>query len=955
MKKRILSIILSAVMAFSVMPISAVEVMAESSSESKTSVTPNDEWAKENGWNIIVSGRNYEKCIDNIEYELFYGWDVHENADEVPPSWKASTASSTNAAGDIIIPSHVDGIPVKAIGRDTFRANQNITSCIIPEGVELVGVASFYLCKNLKSVQLPSTLEMIDAMAFNSCDKLNTIVIPSLVNKVARNAFYRANTEGIGIEKIIFEGNAPEILYTSDEVGYSMSGLDGVSVKIYPEATGWDAEVWSNLDISIIKFVENLYLNEDAIEIVEGSTYELIATVEPEDAEGELVWTSSDESVATVEDGIVTGVSEGEAVITATFDTLSVSAKVMVEELVIDVTGIELSDNKIEVCLGQEYIVEAMITPKNATNKDVVWTSSNEDVVIVEDGVITTVGMGATQITATCGGYSATASVMVLSEDGKFPGPTDILLDVGSEIVMEVGDSITVNATIVPSYAVYKKIEWVASDELVITVDQNGVITAVGEGLADVFIYCDNIETSIFITVNPKEEAPSVDVTGITVDKEAVTLKEGETSTVVATVMPEDATNKDVIWTVEDKTVATVTNGVITGVSAGTTTVTASCDEFSATVIVTVTENDEVVPPTVDVTGITLDKELVELEIGKTATVVATVTPEDATNKEVFWRSEEETVATVEDGVITAIGEGTTTITASCGEFSATVVVTVTKAEEEKSPVVDVTGITVDKETLELKVGETGTVVVTVMPEDATNKDVVWTSNDEAVATVEDGVITGVSEGTTKVTASCGEFIAIVEVTVIDNEEVTDKKLPFTDVAEESWYFDYVCYVYEKKLMEGFSETLFSPDVILSREDFVTVLWRMEGSPETEYKCNFEDVKQGSYYSDAINWATENGMVEGYTEKCFGTLCSITREELATILYRYFGEEFDSAEQMRILDKFSDSDQVSHFAKDAMGWCVEEGIIEGETDTILNPRGVASRAVCAAMFARLIK
>ena len=180
-----------------------------------------------------------------------------------------------------------------------------------------------------------------------------------------------------------------------------------------------------------------------------------------------------------------------------------------------------------------------------------------------------------------------------------------------------------------------------------------------------------------------------------------------------------------------------------------------------------------------------------------------------------------------------------------------------------------------------------------------------------------------------------------------------DTNLPFIDVNKNFWYFDYIYDVYEKGMMNGISDTLFNPEGFLTREDFVTVLWRMEDSPKTDFENNFTDVKSDAYYANAIDWAFENGVVEGYSEEYFGVNRNITREEIATILYRYICNKNSCPEETTILDNYDDQNKISQFALDAMKWCVFEGILEGEKDTILNPQGDSSRAVCATIFSRI--
>ena len=159
-------------------------------------------------------------------------------------------------------------------------------------------------------------------------------------------------------------------------------------------------------------------------------------------------------------------------------------------------------------------------------------------------------------------------------------------------------------------------------------------------------------------------------------------------------------------------------------------------------------------------TGLTLDKTTAEMIEGETLTLTATVTPDDATDKSVVWTSSDETVATVTDGVVTAIKAGKVTITAANGDNTATCEITV------NAKFISSTGLTLDKTTAEMTEGETLTLTATVTPDDATDKSVVWTSSDETVATVADGVVTAIKAGKVTITAANGDNTATCEISV---------------------------------------------------------------------------------------------------------------------------------------------------------------------------------------------
>ena len=246
----------------------------------------------------------------------------------------------------------------------------------------------------------------------------------------------------------------------------------------------------------------------------------------------------------------------------------------------------------------------------------------------------------------------------------------------------------------------------------------------------------------------------TVAVTGVTLNKTSLSLTVGGSETLTATVEPAEATNKAVTWTSDKVDVATVEDGKVTAVSPGTAIIMVTTEDGGKTATCTVTV-------TRPVTGVTLDKTSLSLTVGKTATLKATVKPDDATDKTVTWTSSDTAVATVSNGTVTAVSAGAATITAKAGDIEANCTVTVTKPAPQA-----VTGVTLNRDTLSLTVGKTATLRATVKPDDAADKTVTWTSSNEAVATVSNGTVTAVSVGEAIITAKAGDKEAKCTVTV---------------------------------------------------------------------------------------------------------------------------------------------------------------------------------------------
>ncbi len=184
------------------------------------------------------------------------------------------------------------------------------------------------------------------------------------------------------------------------------------------------------------------------------------------------------------------------------------------------------------------------------------------------------------------------------------------------------------------------------------------------------------------------------------------------------------------------------------------------------------------------------------------------------------------------------------------------------------------------------------------------------------------------------------------------DSDAGEKPLPFEDIRAGDWYYDSIRYVYNSDLMNGIGDTVFAPDTETSRAMAVTILWRMEGSPVVQSEMRFEDVAADQWYADAVRWASSEGIVNGYSETVFGVNDIITREQMAAILCRYAAYKGHDASADTDLTAFRDAQSVSDWAADAMKWSVESGLIQGIGDDILHPLGSATRAQTATILMR---
>ena len=186
---------------------------------------------------------------------------------------------------------------------------------------------------------------------------------------------------------------------------------------------------------------------------------------------------------------------------------------------------------------------------------------------------------------------------------------------------------------------------------------------------------------------------------------------------------------------------------------------------------------------------------------------------------------------------------------------------------------------------------------------------------------------------------------------ITETPETPDPIGSFTDVNTDDWFADAVQYMLDNNMMNGTSDTTFSPSTTTTRGMIVTILYRLEGEPDAA-ASSFTDVASNMYYADAINWAAANGIVNGITTTTFGPDNAITREQMAAILYRYAQHKGYDVTACNDLGSYTDASQISAYATTAMQWANAEGLITGNTTTTINPIGNATRAEIATILMR---
>ena len=417
--------------------------------------------------------------------------------------------------------------------------------------------------------------------------------------------------------------------------------------------------------------------------------------------------------------------------------------------------SVTVSPSSLSLTEGESAPLAAKVLPEDASYDGITWTSSNKNVATVSNGLVKAVAPGTATITATAENVSGTATVTVKA---KVYPVTGVTLDMTSLTLTE-GETETLKATIAPDNATDKSITWSSSNASVATVDASGKVTAVSAGTATITVKTtDGGKTAdCAVTVNQKV----IPVTGVSLDKTELELTKGETATLTATIAPEDATDKSVTWSSLYPEIASVDdNGKIAALEPGSTQITVRTNDGGMTATCKLT-----VKP-VEVTGVTVSPATLTVKEGRTGQLAATVAPAEA-DQTVEWASMDTKIATVDaDGVVTGVKSGTTRIFAR------------SKAFPDKQASCDVTvevddtlkGIALDATSLNLTIGESRTLTVIFDPSYAANKNVSWESTDEAVATVKDGKVVGLSDGLAVITATSEEGGFTANCTVLVSE-----------------------------------------------------------------------------------------------------------------------------------------------------------------------------------------
>lgn len=528
-------------------------------------------------------------------------------------------------------------------------------------------------------------------------------------------------------------------------------------------------QAFKNADIQEIlpiRYPEKIDLSVESNSIYIGDQIQIKAIILPEDAlSKEIVWSSSAPEIVAVDNGgCITGIAKGEATITATASN-GIQGAISITVLK-HVEKIRVIPQNISLNRGRIYQLEYELSPVDASNKYVIWNSSAPNVCTVSpEGIITAVGIGQAIIAVSSQENPNIVDNCIVN----VTQPVEAVSVSPQSVSLKVGESATLTASVLPVTAYNKNLIWVSSDESVATVDMNGKVTGIKGGEVKIeVISVENQEIKdgcIVTVVQP--------VTGLTLNKTNLDLLEDESEQLIATVNPENASNKTVNWVSSDNSIAMVaSDGVVYALKAGQATIMATSTEGGFVALCKVSVRAK------SVLAETLSLSITDsnIAIGETLQLTATVSPDNVSNKNILWASTDTSIAAVnETGLVTAIKEGNVQIIASTQDGSN---ISAICNIEVSVPNILISSISINPSNISGKIGEQYQLEALIVPDDATNKAICWSSNDSMIVEVdEDGLIILKARGTAIITATAADDSEEFGTCVVDvslNSSISD-------------------------------------------------------------------------------------------------------------------------------------------------------------------------------------
>ncbi len=675
----------------------------------------------------------FRSCYDLI-YLKYEGNIASWCAIDFDPEWNSALYRSfpklyinNEAITDLVIP---DGISIIKDG--TFQST-SLTSVVIPNSVTTIGESAFEHCDSLTSVVVGNNVTTIGESAFNDCDKLYTVSIGNGITTIKDEAFY-------GCGKLFHLSITAEIPPTVGENVFT-STPSGLKVKVPCGSIQKYQTIspWSN------KTVEEDFMHRLSVSSNNRDMGSAVISIEPSCSNDGVAMITA----VPIEGNYFVSWNDGSTTNPRTIEVTENLAFVATFAQDVKVTGLSLNKSTLTIQAGDSYTFVPTISPADATNQNIKWTSSNSDIAYVYNGMVTGLSNGRAVITAeTEDGHFTATCIVTVADPVSVSGIT--LSE--TSVNMQIGDTHQLTATVLPADASNKNYTWKTDDATIATVE-NGLITAVNYGTTTITVTTE--DGGKIATCEVTVQDPVIHVESITLSATKLTLEPGRTQKLIATILPDNAANKNFTWKSGNEDVAiVVNNGLVVALAEGATTITATTEDGGLTAIC------EVVVGLV-VTNISLDQTELTLVPNKAYQLTATILPENASNKNYTWKSSNEEVAiVVKNGLVVALAEGATTITATTEDGGLTAMCDVT--------VTTVSGILLDQASLELTVGNVEQLTETIVATEASYQLVNWVTSDASVATVENGLVTAVGAGVAAIGVATvdGGFVATCAVTV---------------------------------------------------------------------------------------------------------------------------------------------------------------------------------------------
>ncbi|MBU3181845.1 Ig-like domain-containing protein [Clostridium psychrophilum] len=514
--------------------------------------------------------------------------------------------------------------------------------------------------------------------------------------------------------------------------------------------------------------VSKVSINKTTDTLVVGQTDTIKAKFTPTNATNRGVkWTSTNTTIAKIDIwGKVTSLKAGTVTITGTTADkgLKVYCKVTVKaKPVIRVSKVSINKTTDTLVVGQTDTIKAKFTPANATNRGVKWTSSNTTIAKIDIwGKVTSLKAGTVTITGTTADKGLKVYCKITVKAKPVIHVSKVSINKTTDTLI-VGQTDTIKAKFTPANATNRGVKWTSSNNTIAKIDIWGKVTSLKAGTVTITGTTADKGLKVYCKLTVKAK-PAIKVASVNLNKNVDILVVGSTDTLISTINPTNATNKNVTWTSSDASIAKVDNsGKITAVGAGKVTITATTADGNKKATCSVTVNN----PIIKVISVSLNKTSDTLITGNTDNLTSTIAPSNATNKVVTWKSSDVSIATVDNsGKVTAVKAGIVTITVTTADGSKIANCAVTVNDPIK-----VSSVILNKTTDTLITGEIDNLTSTIAPSNAANKNVTWKSSDSAIATVDGiGKVTSIKAGTATITVTTEDGSKIATCNVIVND-----------------------------------------------------------------------------------------------------------------------------------------------------------------------------------------